>query len=135
MSDRGMFGEWLDTTLENQDISGKDFAVLLSVTPGAVSRWRNGQAVPSTSTLSDIGDLLGVDKLRLLATAGVKGVKDSGIEPLDLPPRAVRRDRARAEIKKIKSLDRMERQKLIEAYDRIVRERTEKSPGSEEDTQ
>lgn len=123
MPDRGTFGRWLDTTLENHEVQGKDLAALLDVTPGAVSRWRNGQSVPNASTLSDIGDLLGVDKLRLLATADVKGVRESGIQPLDEPVSSGRRDRTRKEIAKIKSLDRFERQALIEAYDRIVSKR------------
>jgi transcriptional regulator with XRE-family HTH domain len=121
--DRGLFGRWLDTTMDNKGIQGKELAERLGVSDGAVSKWRGGQSVPSQDKLHPLAEILDVDPLRLMATAGVHGLLESGVIPLPLPKANRRRERAREELRKIRHLDRYEREAMIEAYDRIVRER------------
>lgn len=121
--DRGRFGRWLDITMSNTGIQGRDLAELLGVTNGAVSRWRNGKSVPKQSKLKDLAEIFDVELLRLMALAGITGVQDSGVEPLPLPNPDGYRERTRAELKAISHLDKDEQQAMLEAYDRIVRER------------
>jgi transcriptional regulator with XRE-family HTH domain len=120
--DRGTFGQWLDTTMENRGIQGQDLAKKLGVTDGAISRWRTGQSIPKMNMLRDLAATLDVDMLGLMALADVPGMKENGVEPLANPAPNKRREMARQELKRIKHLDRAERQALIEAYDRIVRD-------------
>lgn len=119
--DRGLFGRWLDVTLDNKDVQGKSLADSLGVTSGAVSRWRNGQSIPSPENLRDLAEYLGADPARVMATAGVPGMQESGIAPYPIPRAEARREKAREELKNLKRLSREERQYIIEAYDGFVR--------------
>jgi transcriptional regulator with XRE-family HTH domain len=125
--DRGRFGHWLDVTMDNEGVQGKDLAAYTKVTSGAVSRWRNGQSIPSPDNLRDLATYLSKDPLRVMATAGVPGIAEAGIEPYDIPPAQARREKARDELSKLKRLNREERQFLVEAYDRYLREQKTKT--------
>lgn len=119
----GAFSDWLDTTMENNGIRGRDLARRLGVSDGAVSRWRSGAAKPSASTTAKIGNLLGVDPVRLILTAGHIDPADApGIEPLSVPSPTARRQKAIDAFAAIKGLTQEQRDKLLEVYDEVTQD-------------
>lgn len=130
---RALFGRWLDRTLTNEDIPGRKVAEALNVTDSAVSRWRSGQVVPELDKLPGLAELLGVDLMRLMATAGVPGMTEHGEAPLPIPRPDGKRDRVVAELNKIKGLDEDERVTLVAAYDKLTRQKDRVFHGQDSD--
>ncbi|MGW6257605.1 helix-turn-helix domain-containing protein [Streptomyces sp. NPDC055085] len=116
---REYFAEWFSRTLRARGISGKQAAEALGVPGSYVSRWRNGKARPDSVAISKIAAWLGVDPMRLLATAGRVSVSRAGIEPYPLPPDDERRNLGRAEIEKAKHINPAEKEALLTAYDQL----------------
>lgn len=112
------FGRWLDLTMRNRDLSGKEVAKKLKVTEGAVSKWRKGVSVPQANTTLKLARVLGVTPpLRLLVTAGLLDSEIAGVEPLPLPEPTAQRAYVRDKINEIPYMTSQERQHLIDAYD------------------
>lgn len=117
----GEFGLWLDTTMENNRIKGRDIAKALGVSDGAVSRWRSGAAKPGPAITAKLGKILGVDPIRLVLTAGHIDPEDApGIDPLSVPTATVRREKAIQTFAAIKELTEEGRERLLEVYDEIT---------------
>lgn len=111
------FARWLDVTMSDKNIKGRDLAERLDVHDSAVSRWRSGRNAPNMETLTQIAKLLKVDPLRLAATAGLIDGEAVGVEPLPMPQASMRRESVRRQILAIKGLTNNERHKLLETYE------------------
>lgn len=116
------FGRWLDTTMANQKISGRDLAKWVGVHDSVVSRWRSGAGTPGLDTCKRLADALGVDPLRLAVTAGLVDQGMARVEPLPMPPATALRERVRDQIGEIRGLTAASRRALLEAFDQSVGE-------------
>lgn len=113
------FAQWLDITMANRRIKGRILADKLGVHDSAVSRWRNGQSVPSLETIMRIATFFEEDPIRLAVTAGLMDADLVHAKPLPLPPPKARREHVREQIKAIKGLDKTEVARLLAAYDEV----------------
>lgn len=117
-----MFAEWLDNTMANRKVKGRDLARALDVHDSAVSRWKSGQGMPSLQTVMKIAEFFDVDPLRLAVTANLMDGKAVGIEPLPVPEPTARREYVRRQIQQIKGLTDESRRRLLETYDELAQE-------------
>jgi transcriptional regulator with XRE-family HTH domain len=114
------FAEWLDVTLSNNKIQGKELAAAIRVHDSAVSRWRSGHSAPSLDAVRRIAQYLKVDPLRLTVTAGFMTEAEARVPPLPIPEAEAQRERVRKQLLSIKGLSIDSRQKLIETYEDII---------------
>lgn len=118
-----MFGRWLDLTMGNRGITGRDLAKCLKVHDSAVSRWRSGFGAPSMDTCLRLAKALGVDEpIRLAVTAGLVDGRLISISPLPMPEPTAQRRAVKRQIKLIRGLTERERQTLLDTYDEIGEE-------------
>jgi transcriptional regulator with XRE-family HTH domain len=111
------FAQWLDITMSNHHLKGKELARELGVHDSAVSRWRNGSSVPTMDALMRLAKLLDEDPIRMAVTAGLMDGEMVDADPLPLPPPEARRKHVREQIKAIRGLDKKEMDRLLETYD------------------
>ena len=116
MSNKETFARWLDTTMENRNISGNKLAQMMGCDISQVSRWRNGHGLPSLKTMYRLGRALEVDPIRLAVTAGVLTPEETGKTALQMPSPRARVDRIAKQLSKIKGLHESERSALIKFY-------------------
>lgn len=113
------FGRWLDLTMANRDIKGRQLARALKVHESAVSRWRAGNGVPSMDSCLRLGKFLRVEPIRLAVTAGLMDGTLVGVTPLPMPEPTAHRKAIKDQLAKIRGLTANERQKLIDVYDEL----------------
>lgn len=114
------FGHWLNLTMENRSIRGRDLARKIKVTESAVSAWRSGRSTPNMDACIRLGKALDLDPLRVAVTAGRIDGSAVGVKALPMPEPTVRRVRIKAELAKIRGLTNRERQHLIDTYDNYL---------------
>lgn len=117
-----IFGQWLDTTMANEGLSGRSVAQQVDVNDSVVSRWRNGTAVPTMENLERLATVLNVDPLRLAVTAGLVSEAMAGVAPYLMPEPTALRRRVIEEISAIRGLTDGTRKALIKAFDERVAE-------------
>lgn len=113
------FGRWLDLTMSNRGIKGRQLAKAMKVHESAVSRWRAGNGVPSMDSCLRLGKYLKVDPLRLAVTAGLMDGDLAELDPLPMPEPTAQRASVKDQLAKIRGLTAAERQRLLEAYDEM----------------
>lgn len=116
------FGAWLDVTLSNKRLRGRDVARAIGVHDSAVSRWRAGRGVPTMSVCTRLAEFLKVDPLRLAVTAGHIPSEIAGADPLPMPQPTAARESVRQQLRAIKGLSDGSRDRLIETYERLITE-------------
>lgn len=114
------FARWLDITMANNHITGRELATQLHVHDSVVSRWRSGEGTPTVENCGRLAEALDVDPLRLAVTAGVLDAHMAGVEPLPLPPATALRERVRDQIYQIRGLTERSRTALLEAFDETM---------------
>src|SRR5215212_3666043 len=79
------FAQWLNTTMQNRNLSQAEMARTLGVADAQVSRWRRGQVVPTVRYLQQIADAFGIPRTPLDRLAGypVPEMEQGGPAPLD----------------------------------------------------
>ncbi len=113
------FGYWLDVTLANQHMSGRDLAHAVGVHDSAVSRWRAGKGVPTMEAIAKLAELFKVEPLRLAVTAGVVSSDVAGVSPLEMSEPTERRKEVRERLRSLPGLSSAEVQALLERYDEL----------------
>jgi transcriptional regulator with XRE-family HTH domain len=113
------FGRWLDLTMSNRSIKGRQLAKALKVHESAVSRWRAGNGVPSMDSCLRLAKFLDCEPIRLAVTAGLMDPELAGVDPLPMPEPTAYRLAVKDQLAKIKGLTSRERQKLIDTYDEM----------------
>lgn len=122
------FGQWLDLTLMNRGLSGREVARALKVTDGAVSKWRQGVSVPHMDTIVRLARYLDITPpLRLAVTAGLIDGALVELEPLPSPEPTRHRQATRERIERIPFLSEAERQHMLDSYDNFWEEETTKT--------
>jgi transcriptional regulator with XRE-family HTH domain len=111
---------WLDRTMYNLKIKGSDLARQIRVHESQISRWRSGHGVPSMKACMRLAQVLGIDPLRLAATAGHLDGEVGGIKPLPVPEATRQREHIREQIAMIKGLTEKSRSRLIEVYEEEI---------------
>lgn len=111
------FGEWLDTTMSNQEVKGRTLAEACGVADSAVSRWRSGRAAPPMESIEPMAATLGVDALRLAVTAGLVPARVAGVQPLPMPEPTARRESVRRQLARLRGVTEQERRLLLQAYE------------------
>lgn len=115
------FGEWLDVTLDNMGIQGKELAEGTGVDDSTVSRWRAGASTPNMKAIADMAKVLGLNWQRLAVTARVLPPEATpGVEPYPMPRPTAKRQSVKRQISRIKGLSPAGRDRLLEAYDEIT---------------
>lgn len=122
------FAEWLDITLDNRGISGRNLAELIGVAENAVSRWRTGGSQPSAGNVARMADALDLDRQRLAVTAGVgTDFIPADVKPYPMPEPTAQRDSVRRQIARIKGLTEDGREALLKAYDEMIMKSAEET--------
>lgn len=122
------FGEWLEITLDNKGVTGRELGELIGVHEATVSRWRTGKALPGIDDLGRLADILGLDKQRLVVTADHPAAQLlDGVQPYPMPTPTAQRESIRRQIANIKGLSEIGRVKLLDTYDSIVRDMEEET--------
>jgi transcriptional regulator with XRE-family HTH domain len=112
------FGHWLDLTMGNKQISGTELARRAGVDGSVVSRWRAGTVTPTLESCDLLAEVLGVDPLRLAATAGaLPGRMAKQVAPLPMPPPIALRARVIQQIEGIKGVGEDTRDAMLAAFD------------------
>lgn len=114
------FGRWLDLTMSNRGIKGRDLARKLRVHDSAVSRWKSGRGSPGMDTAVRLAKILGVDPLQLAATIGLLNGPEVGVPLLPMPEPTAARRAVKEQIMSIRGLTLGERQHLLNAYDALL---------------
>jgi len=68
----------LKELLKERNISGKDFAATMGVSPVTISRWISGEREPDIATLAKIADALGVTLVELIDPSSLPDSPASG---------------------------------------------------------
>ena len=66
-------GQFIKTMRKKEQITQKELAEQLNISPQAVSRWENGEALPDTMLLLDLSKLLHVSVDLILAAGNLEG--------------------------------------------------------------
>lgn len=114
------FGEWLDITLSNRGILGRVLAEALGVNESTVSRWRSGAGVPDSETVENMADFLGLDRMRLLVTAGALSANAARVDPYAMPEPTALRASVKRQIEHIRGLSDEGIQALLSTYDELI---------------
>lgn len=125
---RGGFGQWLDLTLKEKGISGRELAAELGVHEGKISKWRVGTREPNPREVSKLAQVLKVDPFRLIVTAGLLE-PTQGVEPLPFPEEDPRRKAIRERLADVLSAEELQAQ--LDAYDRSQRRVHKRTNGTE----
>lgn len=113
------FGYWLDVSMANSHLSGRDIAEQVGVHDSAVSRWRAGKSVPAMEVIAKLAEVFNVEPLRLAVLAGLVSRKVAGVPPVDMPEPTVLREEVRGRLRALPGLTDMEVQALLERYDEM----------------
>ncbi len=113
------FGYWLDVTLANEHMSGRDLAHSVGVHDSAVSRWRAGKGVPTMEAIAKLAEFFKVEPLRLAVTAGIVTPAIAGVDALAMPEPTEQRKEVRERLKTLPGLSSAEVQALLERYDEL----------------
>lgn len=113
------FGYWLDVTMANMGMSGRDLAVRVDVHDSAVSRWRAGKGTPTMEAIAQIAEVFEVEPLRLAVTAGLVTQEVAGVPPVPMPEPTAQRKEVRDRLAALPGLSRAEAQALLERYDEM----------------
>lgn len=113
------FGYWLDVSMANAKLTGRDLAEQLGVHDSAVSRWRAGKAVPTMDGIAKLAEVFRVEPLRLAVTAGLVSRKVAAVEPVDIPEPTALRAEVRERLRALPGLTAVETQSLLERYDEL----------------
>lgn len=117
------FGRWLDLTLANADMSGKQLAQSAGLDEAQVSRWRRGKGKPSLESCERLADALGVNPQRLAVTAGaMKGRMASGVDPLLMPPNTAAIGRVRNQLRALPAATEETIEAMLAVYKRGIEE-------------
>lgn len=116
------FGYWLDVTMANHGMSGRDLAATADVHDSAVSRWRAGKGVPNMEAIAKLGEIFNVEPLRLAVTAGLVSQEVAGVEPVPMPEPTAARKEVRSRLRAMPGLSRAEVVALLERYDELQTE-------------
>lgn len=117
--DRPDFGYWLDVTMANKGMTGRDLAHLVGVHDSAVSRWRAGRGVPTMEAIAKLAEVFKVEPLRLAVTAGLVTDTVAGVAPVAMPEPTAQRKEVRERLRSLPGLSRAEVQALLERYDEL----------------
>lgn len=126
---RGEFSQWLDLTLKEKGISGRELAAQLGVHEGKVSKWRVGAREPNPREVSKLAEVLDVNPFRLIVTAGLLEPQE-GVEPLPFPEEDPRRKAIRERLADVLSAEELQAQ--LDAFDRNQRRVGRRVDGSGE---
>lgn len=111
------FGAWLDVTLSNSGMRGRELAEKIGVHESAVSRWRGGVGIPSVEILTKIAEELNLEALRLVVTASLIPAEVAGVQPYPMPEPTAQRESIRRQIGRITGVDDEIRQRLLDVYE------------------
>ena len=110
------FGRWLDLTMANRGIKGRQLARKLRVHESAVSRWRAGDGVPEMDNCLRLAKFLDVEPIRLAVTAGLMDGGLVSAEPLPMPEPTAQRQMVRDQLAKVRGLTEKERTAILATY-------------------
>jgi transcriptional regulator with XRE-family HTH domain len=110
---------WLDVSMSNAGMTGRDVAQYLNVHDSAVSRWRSGRGKPNMNQVAKLAELFKVEPLRLAVLAGLIDEKIAGVPPVEIPAPVRARQEVRDKIKSLPGLTKAEVEALIERYDEL----------------
>lgn len=113
------FGYWLDVSMANAKLSGRELAARLGVHDSAVSRWRAGKGVPTMEAIGKLAEVFNVEPLRLAVRAGLVSQQVAGVPPVDIPEPTALREEVRERLRNLPGLTELEAQALLERYDQI----------------
>lgn len=113
------FGYWLDVSMANAQLTGRDLAQQLGVHDSAVSRWRAGKGAPTMEGVAKLAEIFNVEPLRLAVTAGLVSSKVAGVPPVDMPEPTAYREAVRERLRGLPGLTDREAQALLERYDEL----------------
>lgn len=125
------FGEWLNRTLSNLDVSSTEVAKALGVSVGFVSRCRHGLARPGQKKCQKLAELLNIELMPLLVTAGHLEPEGVQCQPLPLPEDKDRRDRARKALMKVPGVRELKPHEIEQMIDRTMEFIDERTLGAD----
>lgn len=118
-----MFSNWLDTAMESRGYTNKDLATKIGVHESMTSRWRSARSTPSPENCERLAKALDVDYLALTVTAGLVDGGAIGVDPLPVPPRAVR-ERIRNQLQHVKGLTDKSIEAALQQWDADMNKET-----------
>lgn len=109
--DSAYFGEWFSRTLSDRALQGSEIADALGVSKALVSKWRNGKMRPGVGQCLKLAELLNVDPMRMLVTAGHADPSER-YERLPWPEDKIRHEIVLDQLGRVTSLKDKERSML-----------------------
>lgn len=116
------FGHWLELTLTNAEMTGKELAAAAELDEAQVSRWRRGRGKPSLTSCERLASALGVDPMRLAVSAGAVPGSMAGVEPLPMPPNTAVIESVRCKLRELPGATEQSVEEMIEAFRRGIEE-------------
>ncbi len=116
------FARWLDTTLANEGLTGKELAALADLDEAQISRWRRGRGLPSMESVERLSLALRVDAVRLAVTVGLMSEKMAGVPPLPTPPPTALFERVRDKLRELPQATDSSVERMLEEFKRGVEE-------------
>lgn len=120
------FGQWLDLTLKEKGISGRELAGLVGVHESVISKWKTGTREPKPREVSKLAQALDVDQFRLIVTAGLLEPTE-GVEALPMPEEDPQRKLTRERLAATPGMHDELLQELMDTYDRVQRQQRRKT--------
>jgi transcriptional regulator with XRE-family HTH domain len=116
------FAKWLDLTLANAGMTGKELARVARLDEAQVSRWRRGKGKPSLESCERLANAFGVDPMRLAVTAGALPARMAGAEPLPMPPNTAVIEQVRGKLRDLPGATEKSVEEMLEAFRRGIEE-------------
>lgn len=116
------FGQWLELTMANAEITGKQLAEAAHLDEAQVSRWKRGKGKPSLESCERLAEALKVDPMRLAVTAGAVPRRMAGAEPLPMPPNTAAIEHARRALRALPGATEDLAAEMLAVYKRRIEE-------------
>lgn len=121
MADAQDFGDYLRRAMDAAGLTIADMKRLTGISDSVISKWRNGQTLPSVENLRLVAPALGMTTRDLVVVAGHMAPEEVGLKEPPAPPKPpARLARLQDDINADPELSDGDKRLMIDLYERLL---------------
>lgn len=121
MADAQDFGDYLRRAMDAAGLTIADLKRLTGISDSVISKWRNGQTLPSVENLRLVAPALGMTTRDLVVVAGHMAPEEVGLKEPPAPPKPpARLARLQDDINADPELSDGDKRLMIDLYERLL---------------
>lgn len=129
MVDTQDFGDYLKRAMDAAGLSIADLKRLTGISDSVISKWRNGQTIPSVENLRLVAPALGMTTRDLVVVAGHMAPEEVGLKEPPPPPKPpARLATLQDDINAEPNLSEGDKRLMIDLYERLLSQVKEEDP-------